>query len=62
MKWMVPVTIVEYGREVLVEADTKGEAIRIARSGGWDDGGDAASFKITVVGAAHPASTEEGKK
>lgn len=49
-RWLVPVKVVEYGRLVLVEAETAAEAKAKARMADWVDGGDAASYKITVTG------------
>lgn len=45
-RWYVPVTIIEYGREVVVDASTKRDAERLARAGQWEEVMDAARFDI----------------
>jgi len=59
MRWLVPVRIVEYGRVVLVEAETASEARKKARKGEWLDGGDAAYFDITSQGKIERESMKE---
>lgn len=49
-RWQIPITIVEYGRLAIVEADTKAAALRIFRTQGWDEMTDASRFKVTKVG------------
>ena len=49
-KWLVPITIVEYGRMALVEAATAAEAAAKVRDPmqGWEELTDATSFKVTL--------------
>jgi hypothetical protein len=55
-RWLVPVRILEYGRVVLVEADSKAEARAKARRAEWIDGGAPESFDVTSKG---PITEEE---
>lgn len=50
-RWVIPVTIVEYGREAVVEAETKTEALKIFRERGWGEMTEATRFKVSKVGA-----------
>lgn len=50
-RWLIPVTIVEYGRHVIVEAESKTEALGKFRDRNWAEQTDAASWKVTKVGA-----------
>lgn len=48
-RWYVPVTVVEYGRFALVEADTIAEARRKVKKTEWEELTDATSFRVTVL-------------
>lgn len=45
-RWYVPVTIVEYGREAVVDAPTKRDAEQMVRRGCWEELMDASAFDI----------------
>ena len=51
MPWFyVPVTIVEYGRKALIEAENRREAVQKIRDGEtWDSATDPSHFKVTVA-------------
>lgn len=57
-RWEVPVNVVDYGRTVVVEAETAQEAKTKARTGDWIFGGEATRWKITVVGKPEEVSEE----
>lgn len=59
-RWYIPVTVIEYGREALIEADTKAEAIRKLRAYQWEELTDASDFKVTKVGAVAPETDRGG--
>jgi len=48
--FFIPITVVEYGRHAMVEAESKKEALAIFRSGGEYEWTDANNWKITKVG------------
>jgi hypothetical protein len=50
MRWQIPITIVELGRCVYVEAPTRREAIAEFRSGVWEECSDAKDHIVTKVG------------
>jgi len=47
----VPVTIVEYGRVVTVEAESRQEACRKARAADWIECSDVSSSVVKVAGS-----------
>lgn len=47
--WYVPITLVEYGRYALVEADSVAEARLKAKATDWTELTDAKHFKVTVL-------------
>jgi hypothetical protein len=51
MTWCIPITLVEYGREALIEADTKTEALQKLRACDWEELSDCKRWKVTKVGA-----------
>lgn len=48
--WHVPITLVEYGRAAIVQAETRTEAIAKVRRYEWDELSDQSGFKVTIVG------------
>jgi hypothetical protein len=53
--WLIPVTVIEFGRVVRIEAESKTEAIKKLRSGEWESADDPSHYKVTKVGAARLA-------
>lgn len=51
MRWVIPITIIEYGRLAIIEAPTAKDAMAIFRRHGWDECTDASDHKVTKVGA-----------
>jgi hypothetical protein len=49
-QWIVPVRIVEHGRTVRVEADSKAEAAKLARQADWIECTDADRSDVFVAG------------
>ncbi len=58
-KWYVPITIVEYGREALVDAPTRRAARAKVRQCEWDELTDADSFKVTLAKRPTVSTTED---
>jgi hypothetical protein len=52
VRWLIPITVVEYGRSAVIEADSKTEAIKKLRCREWDELTDEIEAKVTKVGAA----------
>lgn len=50
-RWLIPVTVTEYGRHVIIEAPSKKLAMAEYRRWQWDEMTDASDFKVTKVGA-----------
>lgn len=51
-RWLIPIVLVEYGHEAIIEAETRTEAIAKLRRCEWEELTDANRFKVTKVGAA----------
>ena len=50
-RWLIPIRVVELGREAVVDAPTKREALRLFREQRWEELTDADRYKVTKVGA-----------
>lgn len=57
--WAIPMTITEYGREAIIFADTKADALRVFQARGWNELTDPSTFKITKVGPCRLMSLED---
>lgn len=58
----IPVTVIEYGRFVVIEAESKAIALTEFRNRQWELMTDADDYKITKVGAIREVSRTDPTK